>query len=64
MGVSASLPLTPNQIAMFVAYLDCAGCTRATIHTYVFALSHSHKLADTDDPTTKFWVKKVIEAAR
>ncbi len=48
---------------MFVAHLDSANSTRATIRTYVSALSHTHKLADVDDPTTRFWVQKVIKAA-
>ncbi len=31
--------------------------------TYISALSHEHKLADKDDPTAKFWVRKVVDAA-
>ncbi len=62
-GTPASIPLTPDKTAMFVAHLDSANRTRATIRTYVSALSHSHKLADVDDPTTRFWVRKVIKAA-
>ncbi len=62
-GTPASIPLTPDKTAMFVAHLDSANCIRATIQTYVSAISHSHKLADVDDPTTIFWVRKVIKAA-
>ncbi len=62
-GTPASIPLTPDKTAMFVAHLDSANSTRATIRTYVSALSHTHKLADVDDPTTRFWVQKVIKAA-
>ncbi len=62
-GTPASIPLTPDKTAMFVAHLDCSNRTRATIWTYVSALSHSHKLADVDDPTTRFWVWNVIKPA-
>ncbi len=29
---------------------------------YISALSHAHWMADMDNPTTKFWVKKVTDA--
>ncbi len=43
--------------------MDSAGQARATIRTYMSALSHKHKLADEEDPTAKFWVRKVVEVA-
>ncbi len=48
---------------MFVAYMDRAGNARATVKTYVLALRHFYRMADMADPTTKFWVKKVVDAA-
>ncbi len=39
------------------------GHARATIRTYMSALSCKHKLVDEDDPTAKFWVRKVVNTA-
>ncbi len=63
-GTTGDLPLSPNQVAMFVAYMDRAGHARATVWTYVLVLSHAHRMADMADLTTKFWVKKVVDAER
>ncbi len=60
-GITGDLPLSPNQVAMFVAYMDRDGHARATVWTYLSALSHTHMMADMSDPTTKFWVKKVVD---
>ncbi len=60
---TGDLPLSPNQVAMFVAYMDRAGHARATVWTYVLALSHAHIISDISDPTTKFWGTKVVDAA-
>ncbi len=61
--VPGTLPLMQDKLAMSVAYMDSVGHARATIRTYMSALSCEHKLADTDDVTAKFWVRKVIDAA-
>ncbi len=57
------MPIIPEKVAMFVAYMDSVGNARTTIRTYISALSREHKLADEDDPTAKFWVRKVVDAA-
>ncbi len=57
------MPITPEKVDMFVAYTDSVGHARTTIKTYISALSLEHKLADKDNPTTKFWVGKVVDAA-
>ncbi len=62
-GIPGAMPITPDKVAMFVAYMDSMGHARATIRTYVSALNREHKLADEDDPKAKFWVRKVVEAA-
>ncbi len=62
-GTTGELPLSPNQVAMFVAYMDRAGHTPTMVRTYVSALSHAHRMADMSDPITKFWVNKVVDAA-
>ncbi len=61
-GTTGDLPLSPNQVAMFVAYMDRAGHASTTVQTYVSALSHAHRMADMSDPITKFWVKKVVDS--
>ncbi len=48
---------------MFVAYMDSMGHVRTMIRTYISALSHEHNLVDEDDPTAKFWVRKVVDVA-
>ncbi len=58
-----SLSVTPNVMAIFLPYMDKAGHARMTVRTYVSALSHAHKMEDVEDPTTKFWVRKVMDAA-
>ncbi len=50
-------------MVMFVAYMDKLGNAHTMEKTYALALSHAHTMADVDDPTTKFWVRKVINAA-
>ncbi len=62
-GIPGAMPITKEKVAMFVAYMDSMGHARATIETYISAISGEHKLADEDDPTAKFWVRKVVEAA-
>ncbi len=59
-GTISELPLSPIQVAMFVAYMDRPGHARTTVHTYVSAMSHPHKIVDMGDPNTKFWLKKVV----
>ncbi len=62
-GRVGSLPITPNEVAMFVSYMDKTGHARTTIQTYVSALSHAHKIADLGGSTAKFGVKKVVDVA-
>ncbi len=45
-GTTGELPLSLNQVAMFVAHMDRAGHATMTVHTYVSALSHAHRMAD------------------
>ncbi len=50
-GTPGAMPITPEKVAMFVAYM---GHAKATIRTYVSALSLEHEQAEKDDPTSKF----------
>ncbi len=51
-GMTGDLSFSPNQVAMFVAYMDRAGHACAMVRTHVSALSHAHRMVDMDDPTT------------
>ncbi len=62
-GRPGSLPVKPNVMAMFVAYMDKLGHTRTMVRTYALDLSHADKMADVKDPTTKCWVRKVMDTA-
>ncbi len=62
-GMPRAMPITPEKVAMFVASMHPVGNARTTIRTYISAFSREHKLADEDDPTAKFWVRKVVDAA-
>ncbi len=55
-GIPGAMPIHPEKVAMF-------GHARATIRIYMSTLSCEHKQADKDDPTAKFWVRKVVDAA-
>ncbi len=57
--MTGDLQLSPNQVALLVAYMDSACRSLTTVRIYVSALSHAHRMADMADPTTKFWVKVV-----
>ncbi len=57
-GRPGSLLVTPNEMAMFLTYMDKLGHAHTTTRTYASALSHAHKMADVEDPTTKFWVRR------
>ncbi len=61
-GMTGDLPLSPCQVAMFVTYMDMAVHAHATVQTYVSC--HAHRMVDMADPTTMFWVKKVVDAKR
>ncbi len=53
----------PNVMAMFEAYMDKLGHGRTMVRTFASALSHAHKMADVEDSTTKFCIRKVMDAA-
>ncbi len=60
-GTPGAMPITPEKVAMFIAYMDSVGHARTTIRTYISALSREHKLADEYDPTAKFLVRKMVD---
>ncbi len=63
LGRPESLQVTPNVMDMFVAYMDKLGYAHTMVRSHASALRHTHKMADVEDYTTKFWVRKVMDAA-
>ena len=60
---SKSLPLSPNQVLLFVGYLDVKDYSPNSLYTYISALSYIHKLKAYPDPTISFSVQKAISGA-
>ena len=56
------LPVSVNNLALFISYLSARKFASSTISTYVSALSYVHKLASFSDPTKHFLVQKILAA--
>ena len=59
---SIDLPLSPDQIILFVGYLSNAGFASASITSYTSAIGYIHKLLNMPDPTSQFLVQKLLSA--
>ena len=56
------LPVSVNNLALFISYLSARKFASSTISTYVSALGNVHKLANFPDPTKNFLVQKILAA--
>ena len=56
------LPVSVNNLALFISYLSARKFASSTIATYVYALGYVHKLANFSDPTKNFLVQKILAA--
>ena len=56
------LPVSVNNLALFISYLSAKKFASSTISTYVSALSYVHKLGNFEDPTKNFLVQKLLTA--
>ena len=56
------LPVSVNNLALFISYLSAKEFASSTISTYVSALSYVHKLGNFPDPTKNFLVQKLLTA--
>ena len=56
------LPVSVNNLALFISYLSAKKFASSTISTYVSALSYVHKLGNFPDPTKNFLVQKLLTA--
>ena len=59
---SALLPVSINNLAVFISYLSMRKFASSTILTHVSALSYVHKLDNFPDPTKKILVQKLLSA--
>lgn len=59
-----SLPLTPTQIALFVAFLYNKGMSASSISTYLSAMGFLHKINGMSDPTDSFLTRKLVVGLR
>ena len=60
----SSLPLLPADIALYLSYLHCKGCSLNTVTTHMSAIAAVHKIAGVTDPTDTILIQKVPQGAR
>ena len=58
-----SLPLSPPQLALFIAYLSAKKFAHSTVTSYLSAISYVHKLKGYQDPTKTFLIHKLLTAS-
>lgn len=58
------LPVTQDQLHMYVAHLHSTNIKHSTISTHVSAISHYHKMAALPDPTTSYATAKLLTGVR
>ncbi len=59
-GKGIALPLSENQIVMFIALMEEQGYGRVTIRTFTSALSYLHKMKGLSDPARGLVVKMLV----
>ena len=57
----ASLPITPANLALFVAYLFANHYASSTVSTYVSSRGYYHRLAGLEDPTKTFYIIEMLK---
>lgn len=55
-----SVPISPANLALFIAYLYDAGYASATVKTYVSSIGYFHRLADVRDPTKVGYIMEML----
>ena len=59
-----SLPLSPSNLGLFIAYMFQHQYAVSTTNTYVSALGYCHRLMGLPDPSRVFWVMKMMKGYR
>ena len=60
-AVSTVLPISPNTIALFIAYMFDKQYSPSTVSSYLSALGYSHKFLGFADPTNAFVVLQMLK---
>lgn len=58
------LPISINDLSLFIAYLSKLGFASSTVATYVAGLAHFHKIQGLPDPSCSFIVQKMLEGLK
>ena len=54
------IPISPANLALFIAYLYHAGDAASTINTYVSSVGYFHRIADVPDPTKVGYILELL----
>lgn len=57
------IPVSINNVALFVSYLYQSKFAPSTISTYLSAIGYVHKILGFDDPTQSFLVQQLLQGA-
>ena len=60
-SVSNSFPISPNTLALFIAYMYNRNYAPSTVSSYVSALGYSHKFLGYSDPTKAFFIIQMLK---
>lgn len=60
-GVPMGLPISPPNLALFIAYLFDNHYAPSTVKSYVSALGYSHKLSGFPDPSQAFFIMQMLK---
>lgn len=60
-GVPMGLPISPPNLALFIAYLFDHHYAPSTVKSYVSALGYSHKLSGFPDPSQAFFIMQMLK---
>ncbi len=55
------VPISDSHIIMFIAHMEERGYARATIRTFISALSYPHKIRSLPDLARGWVVKKMLD---
>ena len=61
---SISLPLSPSNLGLFIAYMFQHQYAVSTTNTYVSALGYCHRVMGLPDPSKVFWVMEMLKGYR
>ena len=63
-GLTTDIPVKPDTLALYIAYLFSMNYAASTITSHVSAISYIHKMNNVDDPTSLFMIQKLLYSSR